>query len=235
MTIKQLYSYLLLFEIQYLAKTMSSAKLQLKGLECYNCGGPNNLCSGKILCLIHGCYHLKNSFKASFTATEENYKTCFPNVTTCSVSKLKNKVTKEVTWGAGCGPEGLKLLSDYHCERLDLDQARGQICTCGQDYCNSRMGALEMMARAEFGVTGVGRHCYQCGGRGGRCRSGQDRGVGMDCGEGVDTCIMAHRGEFLQRHLHYSHISFSEDTGEYARGCGVAGTEMNIMKMTILT
>ena len=71
MTIKQLYSYLLLFEIQYLAKTMSSAKLQQKGLECYNCGGPNNLCSGKILCLIHGCLHIFNIKKYMLSSKKQ--------------------------------------------------------------------------------------------------------------------------------------------------------------------
>ena len=95
------------------------------------------------------------------------------------------------------------------------------MCTCAQDFCNSRMGALEMMARsdithtpytnlrkgsnnvdvytyarADLGVTGVGRHCYQCGGRGGLCEGGaEDGGVVMDCGEGVQTCVLARNSE----------------------------------------
>ena len=50
MSIKQLFSCLLLFEIQFQASTMSGAKVLLqKGLECYYCGGPNNMCSGEII------------------------------------------------------------------------------------------------------------------------------------------------------------------------------------------
>ena len=29
----------------------------------------------------------------------------------------------------------------------------GQMCTCAQDFCNSRMGALEMMARSDITLT----------------------------------------------------------------------------------
>ena len=50
--------------------------------------------------------------------------------------------------------------------------------------------------RADLGVTGVGRHCYQCGGRGGLCEGGaEDGGVVMDCGEGVQTCVLARNSE----------------------------------------
>ena len=45
-------------------------------------------------------------------------------------------------------------------------------------------------------MTGVGRHCYQCGGRGGLCEGGaEDGGVVMDCGEGVQTCVLARNSE----------------------------------------
>ena len=51
-------------------------------------------------------------------------------------------------------------------------------------------------ARADLGVTGVGRHCYQCRGRGGLCEGGaEDGGVVMDCGEGVQTCVLARNSE----------------------------------------
>ena len=50
MIIKQLFSCLVLFEVQYLSSKMSGAKVLLqKGLECYYCGGPKNLCSGVIV------------------------------------------------------------------------------------------------------------------------------------------------------------------------------------------
>ena len=51
------------------------------------------------------------------------------------------------------------------------------------------------LTRAEFGVTGVGRHCHACSGPGGRCRGPGDGGVGLDCGEGVTTCTLAINSE----------------------------------------
>ena len=61
------------------------------------------------------------------------------------------------------------------------------------------MGALEMMARAEFGLTGVGQYCYRCSGQGGLCSGGaQDGGMGLDCGDGVNTCVLAHNSELRQ-------------------------------------
>ena len=49
--------------------------------------------------------------------------------------------------------------------------------------------------RADFGVTGVGRHCHACSGPGGRCRGPEDGGVALDCGEGVTTCTLAFNSE----------------------------------------
>ena len=76
------------------------------------------------------------------------------------------------------------------------------MCTCGQDDCNSRMGALEMMARAEMGVTGVGRYCHQCRGQGGLCGSSTDAGRSLDCGQGVNTCILAHNSKYFEGEAH---------------------------------
>ena len=116
------------------------------------------------------------------------------------------------------------------------------MCTCGTDFCNSRMGAQEMMARwylqctivtpsrwhfvvrAEFGVTGVGRHCKSCSGPGGRCQDRGDGGVGLDCGEGVTTCTLALNSEWhLMMYTDTWWWSLLDVTGGWARGCGAPG------------
>ena len=51
-----------------------------------------------------------------------------------------------------------------------------------------------MVARAEFGFSGVGRKCHVCDGEVGLCNSGRDEGVILDCGEGVRTCVLAKSG-----------------------------------------
>ena len=60
--------------------------------------------------------------------------------------------------------------------------------------CNSFGTAREMVARAEFGFSGVGRKCHVCDGEVGLCNSGRDEGVILDCGEGVRTCVLAKSG-----------------------------------------
>ena len=71
-----------------------------------------------------------------------------------------------------------------------------------------------MIARAEFGLTGRGLSCQQCGGRGGLCEGGEeDGGVSLDCGVGVETCSLA----------------LSERQGgasQLARGCGLQGLSL---------
>ena len=49
--------------------------VERRGLECYTCGGPSQMCSD---------HH------------QETPVQCYPNVTTCSVGRIKHKITREV-------------------------------------------------------------------------------------------------------------------------------------------
>ena len=48
-----------------------------------------------------------------------------------------------------------------------------------------------MIARAELGITGSGLNCHQCSGSGGLCTNSTDEGDLIDCGDGVNTCLVA--------------------------------------------
>ena len=113
----------------------------------------------------------------------------------------------QLVWGASCGAPTLIIPTEYHCHTIELGPGTGMMCSCTTSFCNSRMGALEMIARAEFGLTGRGVSCQQCRGEGGLCEDGADAGLLLDCGVGVETCSLA----------------FSEETGAWARGCGLQG------------
>lgn len=48
-----------------------------------------------------------------------------------------------------------------------------------------------MISRAELGITGSGLECHTCSGEAGLCSTADDEGTAVDCGEGVDTCLVA--------------------------------------------
>ena len=112
-----------------------------------------------------------------------------------------------MVWGASCGAASLIIPTEYHCQTLELGPGTGMMCSCTTSFCNSRMAALEMIARAEFGLTGRGVSCQQCGGEAGLCEDGAEAGLALDCGVGVETCSLA----------------WSEERGAWARGCGLRG------------
>ena len=89
-----------MFELGY--NQMSMLRIEgMRGVQCYTCGGPSKMCSDHY---------------------QEELVQCYPNVTTCSVGRIRDKLTNELLWGASCGPESLKLLSEYHCEKIELDR-----------------------------------------------------------------------------------------------------------------
>ena len=48
-----------------------------------------------------------------------------------------------------------------------------------------------MITRAESGIVGNGIECHVCIGDGGICTEESDGGTVINCGEGVETCLLA--------------------------------------------
>ena len=48
-----------------------------------------------------------------------------------------------------------------------------------------------MITTAESGITGVGVECHVCSGAGGMCTADTDGGSVTNCGDGVQTCLLA--------------------------------------------
>ena len=78
-----------------------------------------------------------------------------------------------------------------NCQEFRSELADGYMCTCNTTYCNSIQAGKEMIQRAESGIVGDGISCHVCTGDGGICSSESDGGSVINCGEGVDTCLLA--------------------------------------------
>ena len=94
------------------------------------------------------------------------------------------------------------------CVTVTTDTSDGYLCTCNSSYCNAIdrcvshntlhlimypfiISGKAMISRAELGITGSGLECHTCSGEAGLCSSADDEGTAVDCGEDVDTCLVA--------------------------------------------
>ena len=135
------------------------------GIECYSCDGPYNLCSGESREPIKKMTGRKmsqtNTQRSLWPASPTWRPAAWVEWRCLSAMRLENirgrKIHRsflQIIWGASCGAPTLLIATDYHCDPLELGPGVGMMCSCSTSYCNSRMGALEMIARAEYGLTG---------------------------------------------------------------------------------
>lgn len=121
----------------------------------------------------------------------------------------------QVIWGVSCGVPD-KEAEASSCVTVTTDTSDGYLCTCNSSYCNaiercvaqstykeylvytmtnvdvvSFFSGKAMISRAELGITGSGLECHTCSGEAGLCSTADDEGTAVDCGEGVDTCLVA--------------------------------------------
>ena len=82
-------------------------------------------------------------------------------------------------------------LPGTHCQEFKSANADGYLCTCNTSNCNTIEKGKEMITRAESGIVGDGIECHVCTGNGGICSGESDAGSIINCGEGVETCLLA--------------------------------------------
>jgi len=139
-------------------------------VACWQCTGSNNQCTSE--------------------TDQGSLEYCWPNITTCSIVKLTQRTDSSVIWGVSCGvPDKEEEASS--CVTVTTDTSDGYLCTCNSSYCNAIDSGKAMISRAELGITGSGLECHTCSGEAGLCSTADDEGTAVDCGEGVDTCLVA--------------------------------------------
>ena len=102
---------------------------------------------------------------------------------------ISNFFINQVLWGISCGVPGVEA-SDG-CIELKTATQEGYSCTCNSSWCNNIDNGKAMISRAASGITGSGITCHTCTGEGGLCTDANDEGSLVDCGEGVETCLVA--------------------------------------------